>query len=155
MLDKVNELMKVSSNVSCVLGVYVENLSIFVVRDTAEVLALLKLGKKKLIIGETRMNRFSSRYYCGSYMLYGNTVLEMITRFKISNFLNVIFAFIFVRKRLLRFTDFRVFFPAITMVLALTGYQNREVIVLKPRFGKNAYCDLLTLECFNETLTRF
>lgn len=122
MLDKVNELMKVSSNVSCVLGVYVENLSIFVVRDTAEVLALLKLGKKKLIIGETRMNRFSSRYYCGSYMLYGNTVWEMMTRFKISNFLNVIFAFIFVRKRLLRFTDFRVFFPAITIVLALTGY---------------------------------
>ena len=42
-------------------GVYVENLSTFVVRDTAEVLSLLKLGKKKLIIAETRMNRVSSR----------------------------------------------------------------------------------------------
>lgn len=41
---------------------YVENLSTFVVRDTAEVLSLLKMGKKKLIFGETRMNRLSSRY---------------------------------------------------------------------------------------------
>ena len=83
---------------------YVENLSIFVVRDTAEVLALLKLGKKKLIIGETRMNRFSSRYYCGSHMLYGSTRLStvwgMITRFEISNFLDVNFAFIIARKNL-------------------------------------------------------
>ena len=47
---------------SGITGVYVENLSTFVVRDTAEVLALLKLGKKKLVFGETRMNRVSSRY---------------------------------------------------------------------------------------------
>ena len=43
-------------------GVYVENLATFVVRDTAEVLSLLRLGKKKLIVAETRMNRASSRY---------------------------------------------------------------------------------------------
>ena len=86
---------------------YVENLSIFVVRDTAEVLALLKLGKKKLIIGETRMNRFSSRYYCGSHMLYGSTstVWGMITRFEISNFLDVIFAFIIAKKTLTIYCD--------------------------------------------------
>ena len=43
-------------------GVYVENLATFIVRDTAEVLSLLRLGKKRLIVAETRMNRASSRY---------------------------------------------------------------------------------------------
>ena len=51
----------------CFIGVYVENLSTFVVRDTAEVLSLLKLGKKKLIFAETRMNRLSSRYCFEKY----------------------------------------------------------------------------------------
>ena len=35
--------------------------------NTAEVLSLLKLGKKKLIMAETRMNRVSSRYVCVRY----------------------------------------------------------------------------------------
>jgi len=50
-----------SIKISLFQGVYVENLSEFVVGNTAEVLSLLKLGKKKLIMAETRMNRVSSR----------------------------------------------------------------------------------------------
>lgn len=48
-------------SISCFSGVYVDNLSEYVVRDTAEVLSLLKQGRKKLIFAETRMNRVSSR----------------------------------------------------------------------------------------------
>ncbi|KAJ7377044.1 hypothetical protein OS493_031002 [Desmophyllum pertusum] len=61
--EKIFDLLNANSKVDLVLredpkkGVYVENLSEFVVRDTAEVLSLLKLGKKKLIFAETRMNR--------------------------------------------------------------------------------------------------
>ena len=47
--------------IQCFSGVYVDNLSEYVVRDTAEVLSLLKQGRKKLIFAETRMNRVSSR----------------------------------------------------------------------------------------------
>ena len=53
--------IKLIRNMSFFQGVYVENLSEFVVGDTAEVLSLLKLGRKKLIFAETRMNRVSSR----------------------------------------------------------------------------------------------
>ena len=42
-------------------GVYVENLSEFVVRSPSEVHSLLVVGKKRLIFAETKMNRTSSR----------------------------------------------------------------------------------------------
>lgn len=44
-------------------GVYVENLSEFVVRSPSEVLHLLAVGKKRLVFAETKMNRNSSRYH--------------------------------------------------------------------------------------------
>lgn len=44
------------------LGVYVENLSEFVVRSPSEVLNLLTVGKKRLVFAETKMNRNSSRF---------------------------------------------------------------------------------------------
>lgn len=44
------------------IGVYVENLSEFVVRSPSEVLSLLSVGKKRLVFAETKMNRNSSRY---------------------------------------------------------------------------------------------
>lgn len=44
------------------LGVYVENLSEFVVRSPSEVLNLLAVGKKRLVFAETKMNRNSSRF---------------------------------------------------------------------------------------------
>ncbi|XP_068708872.1 kinesin heavy chain-like [Montipora foliosa] len=65
--EKIFDLLNANSKVDLVLredpkkGVYVENLSTFVVRDTAEVFSVLKQGKKKLIFAETRMNRVSSR----------------------------------------------------------------------------------------------
>ncbi|XP_028403187.1 kinesin-like protein KIN-5A [Dendronephthya gigantea] len=42
-------------------GIYVENLSEYVVRGPAEVYSLMELGKKRLIFAETKMNRTSSR----------------------------------------------------------------------------------------------
>lgn len=44
------------------VGVYVENLSEFVVRSPSEVLNLLTVGKKRLVFAETKMNRNSSRF---------------------------------------------------------------------------------------------
>ena len=44
-----------------VLGVYVENLSEYFVKCPEEIGRLLKSGKKKLAIAETKMNRQSSR----------------------------------------------------------------------------------------------
>ncbi len=44
------------------IGVYVENLSEFVVRSPSEVLNLLTVGKKRLVFAETKMNRNSSRF---------------------------------------------------------------------------------------------
>lgn len=43
-------------------GIYVENLSEYVVRGPEEVHSLLQLGKKRLIFAETKMNRTSSRF---------------------------------------------------------------------------------------------
>lgn len=45
-----------------VLGVYVENLSEYFVKCPEEIGRLLKSGKKKLAIAETKMNRQSSRW---------------------------------------------------------------------------------------------
>ena len=49
-------------------GVYVENLSEFVVRSPVEVLSLLAVGRKRLVFAETKMNRNSSRF--GSNLLF-------------------------------------------------------------------------------------
>ena len=43
-------------------GVYVENLSEYFVKSPEEIDRLLKSGKKKLAIAETKMNRQSSRF---------------------------------------------------------------------------------------------
>jgi len=43
------------------LGIYVENLSEYFVKCPEEIGRLLKSGKKKLAIAETKMNRQSSR----------------------------------------------------------------------------------------------
>lgn len=48
------------------VGVYVENLSEYVVRSPSEVLSLLTVGKKRLIFAETKMNRNSSRFEANS-----------------------------------------------------------------------------------------
>ena len=45
-----------------VSGMYVENLTEYVVRTPQEVMQFLAAGKKKLVFGETKMNRTSSRY---------------------------------------------------------------------------------------------
>ena len=45
-------------------GVYIENLTEYVVHSPIEVLNLLKLGRKRLVFAETKMNRVSSRYEC-------------------------------------------------------------------------------------------
>ncbi|XP_046851279.1 kinesin-like protein KIN-UA [Xenia sp. Carnegie-2017] len=42
-------------------GIYVENLSEYVVRGPEEVRSLMQLGKKRLVFAETKMNRTSSR----------------------------------------------------------------------------------------------
>lgn len=44
-----------------IIGVYVENLSDYVVRTPTEVLQFLSAGKKRLVFAETKMNRTSSR----------------------------------------------------------------------------------------------
>ena len=43
------------------LGVYVENLTEYVVHSPKEVLNLLKVGRRRLVFAETQMNRASSR----------------------------------------------------------------------------------------------
>lgn len=50
------------------VGVYVENLSEFVVRSPSEVLNLLTVGKKRLVFAETKMNRNSSRFEIQLYV---------------------------------------------------------------------------------------
>ena len=49
-------------------GIYVENLSEYVVRDSEDVYSLMQLGKKRLIFAETKMNRTSSRFVTDSNM---------------------------------------------------------------------------------------
>jgi kinesin family protein 3/17 len=51
----------------CNAGVYVENLSEFVVRGPSEIMNLLAVGKKRLVFAETKMNRTSSRYFICAY----------------------------------------------------------------------------------------
>ena len=43
------------------LGVYVKNLSEYFVKSPEETVRLLKSGKKRLAVAETKMNRQSSR----------------------------------------------------------------------------------------------
>lgn len=51
-------------------GVYVENLSEYCVKSPEEIGRLLKSGKKKLAIAETKMNRQSSRLVVKEAGLY-------------------------------------------------------------------------------------
>ena len=44
------------------LGVYVENLSEYSVKSPEEIVRLLKSGKRRLAVAETKMNRQSSRF---------------------------------------------------------------------------------------------
>ena len=49
------------------LGIYIENLTEYVCHTPLDVFELLKMGQRKLIFAETKMNRRSSRYcivYC-------------------------------------------------------------------------------------------
>lgn len=65
--EKIYDLLNSTNKVELSLrehpvkGVYVENLSEFVVRSPSEVLSLLAVGKKRLVFAETKMNRNSSR----------------------------------------------------------------------------------------------
>ncbi|KAJ7328532.1 hypothetical protein OS493_024448 [Desmophyllum pertusum] len=65
--EKIYDLLNSTNKVELCLrehpvkGVYVENLSEFVVRSPTEVLNLLAVGKKRLVFAETKMNRNSSR----------------------------------------------------------------------------------------------
>ncbi|XP_022791929.1 kinesin-like protein KIF15 [Stylophora pistillata] len=65
--EKIYDLLNSTNKVELSLrehpvkGVYVENLTEFVVRSPSEVLHLLAVGKKRLIFAETKMNRNSSR----------------------------------------------------------------------------------------------
>lgn len=65
--EKIYDLLNSTNKVELSLrehpvkGVYVENLSEFVVRSPSEVLNLLTVGKKRLVFAETKMNRNSSR----------------------------------------------------------------------------------------------
>ncbi|XP_068708780.1 uncharacterized protein [Montipora foliosa] len=65
--EKIYDLLNSTNKVELSLrehpvkGVYVENLSEFVVRSPAEVLSLLAVGRKRLVFAETKMNRNSSR----------------------------------------------------------------------------------------------
>ena len=45
------------------IGVYVENLTEYVVHSPKEVLNLLKVGRRRLVFAETQMNRASSRLF--------------------------------------------------------------------------------------------
>ena len=48
---------------SCILslGIYIENLTEYVCHTPLDVFELLKMGQRKLIFAETKMNRRSSR----------------------------------------------------------------------------------------------
>ena len=46
-----------------------ENLTEYVVRTPQEVMQFLAAGKKKLVFGETKMNRTSSRYLVSDIVL--------------------------------------------------------------------------------------
>ncbi|KXJ23526.1 kinesin-like protein 5 isoform X2 [Exaiptasia diaphana] len=65
--EKIFDLLNPNHKLEMVLredpkkGVYVENLTEYVVRSAEEVMSLIKSGKKRLIFAETRMNRLSSR----------------------------------------------------------------------------------------------
>ena len=45
----------------CPLGVYIENLSEYVCHTPLDIFELLRMGQRKLIFAETKMNRRSSR----------------------------------------------------------------------------------------------
>lgn len=54
--------MSLMWKVHFILGVYIENLTEYVVHSPTEVLNLLKVGKRRLVFAETKMNRASSRF---------------------------------------------------------------------------------------------
>lgn len=54
-------------------GIYVDNLSDYVVRSPAEVLQYISNGKKKLVFAETKMNRMSSRSHAVFQMVIERT----------------------------------------------------------------------------------
>ena len=49
------------SKICFILGIYIENLAEYACHSPLDVLELLRMGQKKLIFAETRMNRRSSR----------------------------------------------------------------------------------------------
>ncbi|EDO47601.1 predicted protein, partial [Nematostella vectensis] len=65
--EKIYDLLNSNHKLEMVLredpkkGVYVENLTEYVVRSADEVMSLMRSSKKRLIFAETRMNRLSSR----------------------------------------------------------------------------------------------
>ena len=65
--EKIYDLLNETRNVELSLrehpktGVYIENLTEYVVHSPKEVLSLLKVGRKRLVFAETKMNRVSSR----------------------------------------------------------------------------------------------
>ncbi|XP_020614305.1 kinesin-like protein FLA10 [Orbicella faveolata] len=78
--EKIYDLLNSTNKVELSLrehpvkGVYVENLSEFVVRSPSEVLNLLTVGKKRLVFAETKMNRNSSRSHSVCQMTIERTL---------------------------------------------------------------------------------
>ncbi|XP_066911312.1 kinesin heavy chain-like isoform X2 [Clytia hemisphaerica] len=60
-------------------GVYVDNLTDYVVRSPSEVLQYIANGKKKLVFAETKMNRTSSRSHAVLQMVIERTMKDDVT----------------------------------------------------------------------------
>lgn len=76
LLDNNNHKMELTIRENPRTGVYVENLSDYVVRTPTEVLQFLSAGKKRLVFAETKMNRTSSRSHAVLQMLIERTLKE-------------------------------------------------------------------------------
>ncbi|KAK3705683.1 hypothetical protein QZH41_009516, partial [Actinostola sp. cb2023] len=78
--EKIYDLLNSTNKVDLSLrehpqkGVYVENLSEFVVRSPSEIMNLLAVGKKRLVFAETKMNRTSSRSHSVCMLLIERTL---------------------------------------------------------------------------------
>ncbi|XP_065071164.1 kinesin heavy chain-like [Rhopilema esculentum] len=65
--EKIHDLLTNNTRVELCIrensksGIYVENLTEYVIRSPAEALALIAFGKRRLVFAETKMNRTSSR----------------------------------------------------------------------------------------------
>jgi len=65
--EKIHDLLNFNNKVELHIrekprsGIFVENLTEYVIRSASEALSLLAFGKKRLIFAETKMNRTSSR----------------------------------------------------------------------------------------------